>query len=109
MCKILKKILTFQKIYSNFLSLPLWQVLMEMWQSWFNAPDLKSDEGASPPGVRIPTSPPIQSLVFSQGIFCIQKFLPFYIYLNFLGVLSEVGKMFCGGCLWFCLSTKKFC
>ena len=33
---------------------------MEMWQSWFNAPDLKSDEGASPPGVRIPTSPPIK-------------------------------------------------
>ena len=31
-----------------------------MWQSWFNAPDLKSDEGASPPGVRIPTSPPIR-------------------------------------------------
>lgn len=29
-----------------------------MWQSWFIAPDLKSDEGASPPGVRIPTSPP---------------------------------------------------
>ena len=34
--------------------------VMEAWQSWFNAPDLKSDEGASPPGVRIPTSPPIK-------------------------------------------------
>lgn len=32
----------------------------ETWQSWFNAPDLKSDEGASPPGVRIPASPPIK-------------------------------------------------
>ncbi len=32
---------------------------METWQSWFNAPDLKSDEGASPPGVRIPAFPPV--------------------------------------------------
>ena len=37
--------------------------LMETWQSWFNAPDLKSDEGASPPGVRIPASPPIELTV----------------------------------------------
>lgn len=34
---------------------------METWQSWFNAPDLKSDEGASPPGVRIPASPPVKT------------------------------------------------
>ena len=35
------------------------QKIMYGWQSWFNAPDLKSDEGASPPGVRIPASPPV--------------------------------------------------
>lgn len=38
-------------------------MLMEVWQSWFNAPDLKSDEGASPPGVRIPTLPPFYNRV----------------------------------------------
>ena len=42
---------------------------MEMWQSWFNAPDLKSDEGASPPGVRIPTSPPIKEAYPCGGLF----------------------------------------
>ena len=47
---------------------------MEMWQSWFNAPDLKSDEGASPPGVRIPTSPPIRSSPFLRGVFCFRSF-----------------------------------
>ena len=44
-----------------------------MWQSWFNAPDLKSDEGASPPGVRIPTSPPIRKLTFVVGFFLYDK------------------------------------
>ena len=28
---------------------------------WLNAPDLKSGEGASPSGVRIPASPPVIS------------------------------------------------
>ena len=34
--------------------------VMEAWQSWFNAPDLKSDVGASLPGVRIPALPPVK-------------------------------------------------
>lgn len=47
-----KKFLTFTKMLIMFCC------VMETWQSWFNAPDLKSDEGASPPGVRIPAFPP---------------------------------------------------
>ena len=31
---------------------------MERWQSWFNAPVLKTDVGETPPWVRIPPSPP---------------------------------------------------
>lgn len=44
-------------------------VFLETWQSWFNAPDLKSDEGASPPGVRIPASPPISERYLEKGTF----------------------------------------
>lgn len=36
---------------------------VEAWQSWFNAPDLKSDVGASLPGVRIPALPPVRGAV----------------------------------------------
>ena len=53
--------MTFEK---NYFMLPFVAdatEVMEAWQSWFNAPDLKSDEGASPPGVRIPASPPIRA------------------------------------------------
>ena len=32
---------------------------MENWQSWSNAPDLKSGEGSNLPRVRIPGSPPL--------------------------------------------------
>ncbi len=42
----------------------------ETWQSWFNAPDLKSDEGASPPGVRIPASPPVTKRHPLRVFFC---------------------------------------
>lgn len=40
---------------------------MEAWQSWFNAPDLKSDVGASLPGVRIPALPPVRGLFLEIG------------------------------------------
>ena len=46
--------------------------VMEAWQSWFNAPDLKSDVGASLPGVRIPALPPVKRVVLEikQLFFC---------------------------------------
>ena len=52
--------MTFEKNYFMLHFVADATEVMEAWQSWFNAPDLKSDEGASPPGVRIPTSPPIR-------------------------------------------------
>ena len=52
--------MTFEK---NYFMLPFVAdatEVMEAWQSWFNAPDLKSDVGASLPGVRIPALPPVK-------------------------------------------------
>ena len=39
----------------------------EEWLSWFKAPDLKSDVGASSPWVRIPPPPPISRAAAARG------------------------------------------
>ena len=70
--------MTFEK---NYFMLPFVAdatEVMEAWQSWFNAPDLKSDVGASLPGVRIPALPPVKGAVLEiKQLFFLFKWVNF--------------------------------